>query len=163
MAYFGTLAPYIAPQGGPNGVNHISMYLGYHNIEIKTRDILKLNFGIWMIDCMKHGLYVKPTGCLITDPSKVEAFYAHLGWNFWVFWTMYSKIILVHLISNSENGHYVIIVLSADIYSWQIQLTAEFTLHKGNYFKDTVSKWNKYIFRKKVNKQLKSADIFFQT
>ena len=35
------------------------MYLGYHNIEIKTRDILKLNFGIWMIDCMKHGLYVK--------------------------------------------------------------------------------------------------------
>ena len=59
MAYFGTLAPYIAPQGGPNGVNHISMYLGYHNIEIKTRDILKLNFGIWMIDCMKRGLYVK--------------------------------------------------------------------------------------------------------
>ena len=58
MAYFGTLAPYIAPQGGPNGVNHISMYLGYHNIEIKTRDILKLNFGIWMIDCMKRGLYV---------------------------------------------------------------------------------------------------------
>ena len=49
MAYFGTLAPYIAPQGGPNGVNHISMYLGYHNIEIKTRDILKLNFGIWNI------------------------------------------------------------------------------------------------------------------
>ena len=57
---YGTLsiAPCIAPQGGPNGVNHISMYLGYHNIEIKTRDILKLNFGIWMIDCMKHGLYV---------------------------------------------------------------------------------------------------------
>ena len=25
------------------------MYLGYHNIEIKTRDILKLNFGIWNI------------------------------------------------------------------------------------------------------------------
>ena len=49
----------IAPQGGPNGVNHISMYLGYHNIKIKTRDILKLNFGIWMIDCMKRGLYVK--------------------------------------------------------------------------------------------------------
>ena len=43
------MAPYIAPQGGPNGVNHISMYLGYHNIEIKTRDILKLNFGIWNI------------------------------------------------------------------------------------------------------------------
>ena len=54
-----SIAPCIAPQGGPNGVNHISMYLGYHNIEIKTRDILKLNFGIWMIDCMKHGLYVK--------------------------------------------------------------------------------------------------------
>ena len=65
MAYFGTLAPYIAPQGGPNGVNHISMYLGYHNIEIKTRDILKLNFGIWMIDCMKHGLYVKVFSDLI--------------------------------------------------------------------------------------------------
>jgi len=48
---YGTLsiAPCIAPQGGPNGVNHISMYLGYHNIEIKTRDILKLNFGIWNI------------------------------------------------------------------------------------------------------------------
>ena len=25
------------------------MDLGYHNIEIKTRDILKLNFGIWNI------------------------------------------------------------------------------------------------------------------
>ena len=36
-------------RGGSNGVNHISMYLGYHNIEIKTRDILKLNFGIWNI------------------------------------------------------------------------------------------------------------------
>ena len=61
---YGTLsiAPCIAPQGGPNGVNHISMYLGYHNIEIKTRDILKLNFGIWMIDCMKHGLYVNEIG-----------------------------------------------------------------------------------------------------
>ena len=58
---YGTLsiAPCIAPQGGPNGVNHISMYLGCHNIEIKTRDFLKLNFGIRMIDCMKHGLYVK--------------------------------------------------------------------------------------------------------
>ena len=62
---YGTLsiAPCIAPQGGPNGVNHISMYLGYHNIEIKTRDILKLNFGIWMIDCMKRGLYVKLILC----------------------------------------------------------------------------------------------------
>ena len=71
---YGTLsiAPCIAPQGGPNGVNHISMYLGYHNIEIKTRDILKLNFGIWMIDCMKHGLYVNYTYLI---GSKITAFY----------------------------------------------------------------------------------------
>ena len=74
------------------------------------------------------------TGCLITDPSKVEAFYAHLGWNFWVFWTIYSKIILVNLLSNSENCDYVIIGLSADIFSWQFQLTVEFTLLKENYF-----------------------------
>ena len=25
------------------------------------------------------------TGCLSTDPTKVEAFYTHLGLNFWVF------------------------------------------------------------------------------
>ena len=108
-------------------------------------------------------LVISPTGCLITDPSKVEAFYAHLGWNFWVFWTIYSKIILVNLLSNSENCDYVIIGLSADIFSWQFQLTVEFTLLKENYFKDTVSKWNQSIFWKKVNKQLKSADIFPQT
>ena len=93
MAYFGTLAPYIAPQGGPNGVNHISMYLGYHNIEIKTRDILKLNFGIWMIDCMKHGLYVKITK--IFDVENVIYIFAYnfanvgmkpvcKGWNIFV-------------------------------------------------------------------------------
>ena len=62
MAYFGTLAPYIAPQGGPNGVNHISMYLGYHNIEIKTRDILKLNFGIWNIAGSKPDSVLKSSG-----------------------------------------------------------------------------------------------------
>ena len=58
---YGTLsiAPCIAPQGGPNGVNHISMYLGYHNIEIKTRDILKLNFGIWNIVRFLAGFCVK--------------------------------------------------------------------------------------------------------
>ena len=110
--------------------------------------------------CLQNQIY---TGCLITDPSKVEAFYAHLGWNFWVFWTIYSKIILVNLLSNSENCDYVIIGLSADIFSWQFQLTVEFTLLKENYFKDTVSKWNQSIFWKKVNKQLKSADIFPQT
>merc|ERR1719411_2154923 len=38
------IAPCVAPQGGPNGVSHISMYLGYHDIEIKTGDFLKLNF-----------------------------------------------------------------------------------------------------------------------
>ena len=57
------------------------------------------------------------TGCLITEVSKVEAFYAHLGWNLLVFQTLYSKITLVHLVSNSENGHYVIIGPSADIFS----------------------------------------------
>ena len=58
---YGTLgiAPCIAPQGGLNGVNHISMYLGYHNIEIKTRDFLKLNFGIWNIVRFLAGFYVK--------------------------------------------------------------------------------------------------------
>ena len=57
---YGTLsiAPCIAPQGGPNGVNHLSMYLGYHNIEIKTRDLLKLNFGIWNIVRFLAGFYV---------------------------------------------------------------------------------------------------------
>ena len=59
----------------------------------------------------------KNTGCLTTERSKVEAFYAHLGWNFLVFQTLYSKITLVHLFSNSENGHYVIIGSSADIFS----------------------------------------------
>ena len=57
------------------------------------------------------------TGCLTTERSKVEAFYAHLGWNFLVFQTLYSKITLVHLVSNFENGHYVIIGSSADIFS----------------------------------------------
>ena len=57
------------------------------------------------------------TGCLTTERSKVEAFYAHLGWNLLVFQTLYSKITLVHLVSNSENGHYVIIGPSADIFS----------------------------------------------
>ena len=32
------------------------------------------------------------TGCLTTERSKVEAFYAHLGWNLLVFQTLYSKI-----------------------------------------------------------------------
>ena len=59
---YGTLsiAPCIAPQGDPNGVNHISMYLGYHNIEIKTRDFSKLNFGIWNIVRFLAGFCVKP-------------------------------------------------------------------------------------------------------
>ena len=43
------------------GVNHISMYLGYHNIEIKTRDILKLNFGIWNIAGSKPDSVLKET------------------------------------------------------------------------------------------------------
>ena len=34
------------------------MYLGYHNIEIKTRDFLKLNFGIWNIVRFLAGFYV---------------------------------------------------------------------------------------------------------
>ena len=51
------------------------MYLGYHNIEIKTRDILKLNFGIWMIDCMKHGLYVKPAK-FFTKQLKFSKFFS---------------------------------------------------------------------------------------
>ena len=49
------------------------------------------------------------TVCLSTDPTKVEAFYAHLGWNFWVFQTTYSKITYVHLLSNPKNANYVII------------------------------------------------------
>ena len=116
----------------------------------------------WYIQLLICKLRIFNTGCLITDMTKVEAFYAHLGWNLWVFQTICSKIILVHLLSNSENGHYVIIGLSADIFSWQFQLTVEFTLFKGNYFKDTVSKWHQSIFWKKVNKQLKSADFFSQ-
>ena len=63
---YGTLsiAPCIAPQGGPNGVNHISMYLGYHNIEIKTRGFLKLNFGIWNIVWFLAGFCVKLSCCI---------------------------------------------------------------------------------------------------
>ena len=72
MAYFGTLAPYIAPQGGPNGVNHISMYLGYHNIEIKTRDILKLNFGIWNIAGSKPDSVLKNLRKYITKENLFQ-------------------------------------------------------------------------------------------
>ena len=52
------------------------------------------------------------TGCLITERSKVEAFYAHLGWNLWVFQTLYSKTTLIHLILNTYNVNYVIIYSS---------------------------------------------------
>ena len=74
---YGTLsiAPCIAPQGGPNGVNHISMYLGYHNIEIKTRDFLKLNFGIWNIVRFLAGFCVK----YITFPTSHSEQYGTLG------------------------------------------------------------------------------------
>ena len=64
-----------------------------------------------------HAAQAHTTGCLITERSKVEAFYTHLGWNLWVFQTLYSKTTLVHLFSNSENGHYVIIGSSADIFN----------------------------------------------
>ena len=93
-----------------------------------------LALGSTVNDC-----YIQNTGCLTTEMSKVEAFYAHLGWNFLVFQTLYSKITLVHLFSNSENGHYVIIGSSADIFSWQFQLIDELILIKENYFKDTGS------------------------
>ena len=56
------------------------------------------------------------TGCLITERSKVEAFYVHLGWNLWVFQTLHSKTILVHLIPNTYNGNYVIISID---FSWK--------------------------------------------
>ena len=46
-------------QGGQNGANHISMYFEYHDIEIKTRDILKLNFGIRAIVRFLAGFSVK--------------------------------------------------------------------------------------------------------
>ena len=49
------------------------------------------------------------TGCLITDPTKVEAFYAHLWWYISVFWIINRKITLLHLLSNPENGNFVII------------------------------------------------------
>ena len=51
--------PYSPTTGGPNGANHISMYFGYHNIEIKTRYILKLNFGIRANDWFLAELCVK--------------------------------------------------------------------------------------------------------
>ena len=38
------------------------MYLGYHNIEIKTRDILKLNFGIRANDWFLAECCVKARG-----------------------------------------------------------------------------------------------------
>ena len=82
MAYFGTLAPYIAPQGGPNGVNHISMYLGYHNIEIKTRDILKLNFGIWNIAGSKPDSVLKWNQHKLPDLIKNDGFEMARLWDF---------------------------------------------------------------------------------
>ena len=44
------------------------------------------------------------TGCLITDPTKVEAFYAHFWRHIWTFWIINSKITLLHLLSIPENG-----------------------------------------------------------
>ena len=53
---------------------------------------------------------------LTTERSKVEAFYAHLGWNLLVFQTLYSKITLVHLVSNSENDLCIITNMAGVIY-----------------------------------------------
>ena len=44
--------------------------------------------------------------CLSTDPTKVEAVYAQLGWNFWVFRPIHSKITML---SDPKNVNYVII------------------------------------------------------
>ena len=41
-ADFGTLAPYIAPQGCPNGVNHILMYFRDHYHVTYQKNIMKL-------------------------------------------------------------------------------------------------------------------------
>ena len=46
--------------------------------------------------------YENSTGCLITDPSKVEAFYGQLECNLKVFWPIYSKFTLVHLLSKHK-------------------------------------------------------------
>ena len=54
-------------------------------------------------------MYVHTTGCLITDPSKVEAFYAHLWWYIQVFWIINDTITSLNLLSNPENGNFVII------------------------------------------------------
>ena len=54
------------------------------------------------------------TGCLITDPSKVEAFYAHLGCNLLAFRPIYSKITLVNLLSKHKMLHFYCKKLNCD-------------------------------------------------
>ena len=63
--------------------------------------------------------------------TKVEAFYAHLGWNLWVFQTICSKITLVHLLSMHKPIHFFCKKLNFD------------SLKKNNFF------WKK--FSKKIS------------
>ena len=56
------------------------MYLGYHYIEIKTRDFLKLNFGIWNIVrflagfCVKYGSATMNTNIIYTGAYNEQKF-----------------------------------------------------------------------------------------
>ena len=108
--------------------------------------------------------------CLSTDPTKVEAVYIVRLHRY------------VHLLSNPKNANYVII--STKFYLSKIILellrkkfpkfyaTAKFTLHNGIclkiLFQNGVQRGfslfdESTYFLKKVNKHLKSADIFFQS
>ena len=50
------------------------MYLGYHNIEIKTRGFLKLNFGIWNIVRLLDGFCVNAKKfCLFNRGIRTDA------------------------------------------------------------------------------------------